>query len=160
MPDWKWGFRIEAYLNGNALASGGSLYEYEVCLNFALLSYKLIMYFQRELQLIQCGSVIIGCLDNLNPMRLFNKDKIFDMCELSSYVTTTWYQWQIFTESVSEYLYVLPESKYLTVYGKSVCFPTYIDPFYYIYNVTSKLSLNHLWTDIYNAITAINSQFQ
>ena len=62
-------------------------YEYEICINLALLTEELKIVLERELQLIQCSSVIIGCLDNLNPYLLWQKDHIFDVCELSPYVT-------------------------------------------------------------------------
>ena len=57
---------------------------------------------------------------------------IFDVCELSPYVNTSIFEWNIIkaiTDSTTkEFFYFVPNSRVLDIYNKSVCFPTYLDP--------------------------------
>lgn len=86
---------------------------------------------------------------------------IFDVCELSSYVNTNVYQWDVLVNvtnsNPTDYFYFFPESEVIEVYSQSFCFPSYLDPLLLFHD--SKSTMYNYFLDLYKAITSINTKF-
>ena len=107
LENWPMGVYVQAYLL-TQYSSAVVAQDMQVCIDLALVSQQLKIHIERELQLIQCGSVLVGCFDDINPFVLWQKNHIFDMCELSPYVTQNVYTWEVF-DSTTHYLYLWPQ---------------------------------------------------
>lgn len=71
IQDWPMGVFVQALLVSE-MDTAGTMYEnIQICYDVALVSKDLSINLERELQLVQCGSILVGCFDNLDPYVLW-----------------------------------------------------------------------------------------
>ena len=75
-----------------------------LCLNFGVYTEELNIQILTETQLIECESVVIGCLDDINPITFpfRSHQKVFDMCELSNFERFTLYDLPLYPVNRTE----------------------------------------------------------